>query len=678
MGLFPTRTVRASSALGSRAPAHAYAPAHAPVRWGPQTRTDTETVRVPERAGFGPRKALLYGVGGLVAAAFWGSHNHRSWWPLAALALALAVRFGLRKLDRRVERLYAGAVGLAACLWLALAWQVGPYRPLMALSLLVLSPVAVLPWVWHRRVRGMATVDWPRAPARVGAAPRFLLELGSAVGRQWGAGREFRAMKEAWPWTAALRAVGLEGSRLIAGHWTAGRPERIVLELENAKTLEDAEQARPRIEAAWRLPAGALRVEKAGEGEGAHRVLLRIRPMADLGELPERIDWPGAAADTVGEPICLGEHAGGRKALLSLVDQRTDWRLVPHIQCTGMTGWGKGGFINLVMAETAHLPEWERWGIDAKEGVELWPWRGMFRYLATDEEGEEDAVGLLTRLCLERKRRSRLNRDRGLRFWRPTPDEPLIMLVVDEWAELSTEAKDLIDTLLRRGRSAGILLILCTQRASAAKTGGTGQTGDSRSQLGTQVSYYQRPGDEELSFGPGAGREGWRTDRLAKRGRALIRCMALGLTEPEPFQTYWVSDEAVARTVARHASVRSQPDSTSEPQERPASPDGERSSRIVPLLPAMPVAAAELVALHVATDPDGDDPLYRLRSALRVAPPEGFHVAELERRTGMSESWLRVELRAMSASGEAVKVRRAYWRAGADSPVRALVQEGQQ
>src|SRR5262249_25120613 len=156
---------------------------------------------------------------------------------------------------------------------------------------------------------------------------------------------------------------------------------------------------------------------------------------------------------------------------------------------------------------------------DVKGGLELGPWEGLFRELA---DSDEAATVLVRRAIAEMQRRWGVMRAERRRVWIPSRERPLIMLVVDEWAQLSVTPKDVLDTLVRQARATGFWLVLCTQRVSAHKTGGTGQTGDAKSQLGVAVSYYQLSGDEALTFGDGARREGWRPDLLERPGRALI------------------------------------------------------------------------------------------------------------------------------------------------------------
>lgn len=597
---------------------------------------------------------LVAGPVALLTLGTYGSRfNPGAWW-LISLMGALVVRTGAQRGSTDLERRYVRYVGCAAVVWLSLAWQAGPYRPALILPMLALAPLAVLPWAVYRRLRRLPTIDWPRARGRARtrrAARAYAREMRSALKLQVRAMARYSRMRRGWYETSCLRSVGLLRSAIVAGHWSPSGPAWLDLELGGGKTLEDVRAAAPALEVEWHLRPGTLRPRRIAE---AHQVRLEFKTVAELAPPPAMLPWPAKPPRTVKEPLRLGEFSGRQPVLLPLI-QPKDGRLAPHVQVTGQTGWGKGSFVNCLLAETALVAEVEHWGIDAKGGVELGPWTGLFRDLADDGE---QAVALLERLTAEMKRRWAVLREQGRRFWVPTAAQPLLIVVVDEWGALPTKAKDLLDVLLAQARAAGIWFVLCTQRASAAKTGGSGQTGDAKSQLGMTVSYNQLPGDEDLSYGEGAKRAGWRTDLLDRPGLALIRWMGR-YDQPDPWQTYWVSDEVVTE-VAAQAALRRGP----RPSDEEASAD-ERDPSVRPMPP--PTEATEDVqptrpALHLLNPVANEDPLDRLLGLLAAAPEDGVERAELIRQMGMSDSWVDQALVRLRAAGLAVKVARARWR----------------
>lgn len=595
-----------------------------------------------------PGWAPVAGPTALLVLSFLGSRaNPDAWWA-ASLMAALVVRTGTQRYERMLERRYARAAGLLGVVWLSLAWQLGPYRPALVVPLAAVAPLFAVVWAVYRRLRRLPTIDWPRAHITRACAR----ELRSAIRLQFRAARQFGRMGKRWPWTSRLRQVNLPSSTLVGAHWSPSGPARVRLELGSGKTLDDVRLVVGALETEWRLRPGSLRPKRVDDGL-AHEVVLEFKTVAEMAPPPPMLVWPGKPPRTVREPVRLGEFSGRRRALLPLIDPK-EGRLAPHCQVTGQTGWGKGGFVNCVLAETALMRDVEHWGIDAKGGVELGPWEALFRVLATD--GDE-AIALLERATAEMRRRWGVLRAAGRRAWVPTPDAPLIVLVVDEWGVLPTKAKDLLDVLLAQARATGIWFLLCTQRASAAKTGGTGQTGDAKSQLGLTVSYWMLPGDEELSFGDGAKRAGWRTDLLDRRGLAYIRWQGV-YDQPDPMQTYWLDDATVAQTAALAAASRGP-----RPLDAGVATEGDLSVRPLPP-PAEPVATADpgRPALHLVAQPAREDPLSRLLGLLDAAPEEGVERAEFVRACGMSDSWVAKKLEGLRDAGVAVKVGRARWR----------------
>jgi len=607
---------------------------------------------------------LLVGPGVLAAVATYGrTFNPGAWWLIALLG-AGAARLLTGRLDRPVERMFAQITAAAAIAWLAEAWQVGPYQLWLVVPVIVLAPVLTGLWALYGTFRAWPAIEWPRVRGRVREKGWWRLagEFRRALALQLRANRRWGRMRRDWEWTSVFRGVGLPGSRLVSARWDRDGPRSLVLHLAEGRTADAAAQAAAALEVEWRLTKGSLRARPGPRG--AHEVVLEVRPPAEMAALGHVILWPDDPPASPAEPIRLGEFTGGRPVLIPVLDPKSG-KLAPHLQISGQTGYGKGSAVNAILAATGESWWWEHWGVDAKEGVELWPWRGLFRHLAISDQ---EATELLQRAIEEMRRRLIFLREvRQERFWTPRRGEPLLMLLVDEWGVLGPAAKDSLDVLLSQGRAAGIWCVLCTQRPSARKTGGTGETGDARSQLGLQISYYLRPGDETLAFGEDARREGWRSDRLTVPGRALIRWQG-HYDDPDPFQTFWLDDEAVARAAARAVALRAlwprESDATVSAVERAPSVRSPSYAEVVV------AAESGRPALHLV-GPDPEDPLIRLRVALASAPPEGLRRAELIARTRMSDSWVDQRLRELRAAGEAVNVGRALWRGPGASPVRA-------
>jgi S-DNA-T family DNA segregation ATPase FtsK/SpoIIIE len=153
------------------------------------------------------------------------------------------------------------------------------------------------------------------------------------------------------------------------------------------------------------------------------------------------------------------------------------WRirlLGTHILIGGETGSGKASAIwSIVRGVGPAVRDGlvELWGIDPKNGMELTHGREMFtRYLgeATDIEQQ---VALLCELVAVMEARSEKYATEKRRKHVVTLEDPLILCIIDELADITThekkklrdEAIELIAKLLRRARSVGITVVMALQ-----------------------------------------------------------------------------------------------------------------------------------------------------------------------------------------------------------------------
>jgi hypothetical protein len=142
-----------------------------------------------------------------------------------------------------------------------------------------------------------------------------------------------------------------------------------------------------------------------------------------------------------------------------------------HTLAAGMTRSGKSGLYHLMLAETADCRDVVRWGIDAKGGMALRPWAPMFDWLVCGRSGaaKEEQAALLERLDAVMMYREEYAAEKGWDVWRVSRKHPLIILYVDEAAEvfgLSLEnfsAIELIAKIGRMGAGVGVLLCAATQ-----------------------------------------------------------------------------------------------------------------------------------------------------------------------------------------------------------------------
>ncbi|MGH4011385.1 MAG: hypothetical protein ACRDTH_25015 [Pseudonocardiaceae bacterium] len=75
-----------------------------------------------------------------------------------------------------------------------------------------------------------------------------------------------------------------------------------------------------------------------------------------------------------------------------------------------------------------------------------------------------DAIG-------ELDRRAALLATIGVRVWTPTPTSPALIIIIDEYAELPSQAHEHTDSIARRGRAVAVNLLVATQRPTQEAMG---------------------------------------------------------------------------------------------------------------------------------------------------------------------------------------------------------------
>lgn len=552
---------------------------------------------------------------GITAAAFIAAnaihHHHARYWILAAVltfqvtvTLAIPHRLVWTKpagkistglvsrlwnacgIDRPAERAYATTIVAVTGGWLSAAIAAGPTaKPLPDIALAA-TVILGIPWWSHRRRR-----------ARV------------------------RAERTIQNWPTVAENMGLPGSRIAsivvdAWGWTA----RVIL--RKGTSTQQAVNQIPAIESGLGLRPGSVRVFP--DHARADRFILRVIEH-DPHAAP--IPWPGPATNTITRPAGIGLSEDGRAVSVLLLRR--------NALIGGTTGAGKSGVVNDIIAVLAACADVELWGIDLKGGMELQPWAECFHKLATTpREADElfrEAVGRLD----ERAAQMAVE---GKRIWEPTPDDPALVIIIDEYAELPDQSHECADSIARRGRAVAVNLIAATQRPTQAAMGANTAV---RSQMDVRICLRVRERrDVDLILGQGAFNAGWRAHQLTKPGEFLISDPEH--TTPERHRAYLITDEQITR----HAATCAATHSAGGPEIGPQAPQSPQTS--------------EQGHTH-GTGHAG--PETALWAALTGAGPGGVPVAELVTACGMGRSWVYYRLSEHAAAGRAVQVKRGYWRA---------------
>lgn len=504
---------------------------------------------------------------------------------VAALVLAFGARFGLAPL---AERAYAGAVILAGGAWLALASALGPLAPPLPLALAIGGLVLSVPWWAHRRRRARVRVErtlaaWPDIARVVGLA-------GSAV---------MSVTVDVWGWRARFR-------------------------LARGQTITDVIARVPAIESGLGTYRGAVRVYPTPD-DRANRFELRV---LDTDPHADAIPWPGPSIGSITEPAELGPFEDATPCRVLFLRR--------HAVFGGSTGSGKSGGLNVLMGNLTACPDVIIWAIDLKRGMELGPWTECIDRLATtpDQATEllRDAVAIL-------KGRAEYLASAGRRTWEPTPEMPALVIVIDEYAELSEESAEAMhytDEVARLGRALAVTLVAATQRPTQKVMG----QGAVRSQMDLRICFRVREQrDVDLVLGQGMLNAGWNAHKLNAPGKFLVSAPEHDI--PRRARAYLVTDEMVARTAALHSQI-------------PRGLDQVSRNAII-------AASAEMP--HAYDRKSGQSPEESLWAALRGAPEEGLEIGDLMRITGMSRSPLYRYLQNLAGEGRAYQVSRGRWRA---------------
>lgn len=226
----------------------------------------------------------------------------------------------------------------------------------------------------------------------------------------------------------------------------------------------------------------------------------------------------------------------------------------------GVPGSGKSVTINSIICQASRFPAISISMIDLKGGVEAALVESRFSAVATNYE---EADSLLAELCRIMDQRLTEMRNRGVRDFRDigfAPQHPVMMLIVDEAAELfatissSKEDRALAanieknaSRLVRLSRAAGFCIIMATQKPTVDAI-----PSQVRDQLQNRVALRCATGEQaRVILGAATDEEQQLVTSIREdqRGYAVVRTPG----GPTLARANFLSDDAVREEIQKHA-----------------------------------------------------------------------------------------------------------------------------
>lgn len=375
-------------------------------------------------------------------------------------------------LDRDTERAYLSAVIVGITAWLSWLGQHGWDRPTwyMFLGCAVLSAV---PWIWHRRIRRSVN-RYIRRHAVIEETVKGYENSHATL-------------------VSASKAVTVVAVRLGAG-----------------KTIEHVGGRALEVASAYGLRIGGVTL--SADPKSARRVLHRIVPRDPWGPIiPHPMPPIGAVSMAADDKVIIGRLEDGTDLM---------HRLGQHTLCVGQSGSGKSVCLDVLLSwmTLASVKDCRVIGIDMASGVSLDEWQPILAApLATNAK---DAFVLLQGVMEAIVTREKTLKRSKSKNWVPTPQEPWLFVVIDEFPSLirgSAKIVDLFVIIAERARKCGIWLYLASQNGSKADLGATELRAQMMCTIGLRLDKHM----STLLWGDGA-KQGWDSTPL-RNGTLLLR-----------------------------------------------------------------------------------------------------------------------------------------------------------
>lgn len=230
------------------------------------------------------------------------------------------------------------------------------------------------------------------------------------------------------------------------------------VELPPAVTIEDCVRNRERLASGLRVAAEQLQLS-AGRHAGQCRMWVSdVHP----SEMPD-VDWAYASRTSVSlvDPLPVGVTFRGSPVTLSLRTNSPDGQTIAggSMLVGGVSGSGKTTFMRLIVSAAAMDPDATIAIFDGKGDNDYSAFEPVCDWLrvGASPDNLNDLYSMLVEVQEEMVRRQK----------NISPRAPLLVVIDELQRVKDKDTQDVIEDILRIGRSSGIFMLLATQRPSA-------------------------------------------------------------------------------------------------------------------------------------------------------------------------------------------------------------------
>jgi S-DNA-T family DNA segregation ATPase FtsK/SpoIIIE len=403
------------------------------------------------------------------------------------------------------------------------------------------------------------------------------LRLRSSWVRWWVYGRRWRSTMAMSGLTKRyrLREHTPRLQRVVSTAWC----DRVYVRLLQGQCTEDFERAAPELAHSFGARSCRVREDRPARLWLEFAVRDRLAERVPALPVPEQADL---------QAVAIGRREDGELWLLPVRGT--------HVLIAGMTGAGKGSVLWSILRGLAPAVRdgvVEVWAIDPKGGMELGPGRAMYARFAVPTATErpyDEIAELLEDLVRVMQERAQAL-DGVTRLHEPTIASPLIVLVIDEIANLTAYLTDrkvkdrvlqALGLLLTQGRAIGISVIAALQDPRR-------EVLQLRNLFSLRIALrLDAPTEVDMVLGDGAREQGAYCDHIPRSLPGVGYMRIDGIREPTRVRAGHVTDPDIAAMVAAYPAPRRGLDGEALFQAAEGDVDGE-----VHELPAVPVEAGD-------------------------------------------------------------------------------------